>query len=138
LTNVPGGSGVTTSSYKRVEDYGRGNTEIQPYPEKFFGIGSALYGLSGLPIWNTQFNPSIHNALSGAGIWGSITSNKTWQLSGNMELAEICRYPKEPLSGNSIGLDSALCQSTPSKEEPIEILIDIHERPVKGLRGFWI
>jgi hypothetical protein len=59
-------------------------------------VGSTTLGLSGLPIWNTQFNPSIHNALSGAGVWGSITSNKSWYSSNdNIELSEICRYPNE-------------------------------------------
>ena len=136
LTNIP----VTDASYskkKRVEDYGRGNIEIQQYPEKFVGIGGALYGISGLPIWNTQFNPSIHNALSGAGVWGDITSNKSWGSEDGFALADICRYPKE-FGKAYFGLSSTLCQTSPTEDDPIDIIIDIHDRPVFGQRGFWI
>jgi hypothetical protein len=131
-----GDSDYWDSGYTAVRDYGRGNAGIQPYPEKFAGVGSHLYGISGLPIWNTQFNPSVHNAISGAGIWGTITSNKEWRSNG-IGLSDVCRYPKDTLK-IYFGLASAICEASPSEESPIEIIIDISDRPVTNYQGFWI
>lgn len=120
-----------------VTDYGRGNIDIQPYRESFVGVGSALYGISGQQVWNTQFNPSVHNALSGAGVWGTITSNKEWTINGGIGLSDVCRYPKDTLQTH-FGLAAAICEATPSEESPIEIIIDISDRPVTNYKGFWI
>jgi hypothetical protein len=119
-------------------DYGRGNNEIQPAKEYFAGVGSALFNLSGLPIWNTQFNPSIHNALSGAGVWGSIASNNRWSDFDGMGLQDVCRYPKEATLKTGFGLTSTICESSPSEESPVEIIIDISNRPATSYDGFWI
>lgn len=122
--------------YRIITDYGRGNCDIQPYRERFVGIGPALYTIQTLPYWNTQFNPSIHNALSGAGVWGTVTSNKEWTSNG-IELNDVCRYPKETLN-TYFGLASTICDVSPSEELPIEIIIDISDRPVTNYKGFWI
>lgn len=132
-------SGMTDSwshNFKPITDHGRGNAIIQPYKENFVGVGHNLKCISGLPYWNTQFNPSIHNAISGAGIWGSITSNKEWTSKG-IDLQDVCRYPKDVLQ---IGLNmpSIICESSPSEGSPIEIIIDISDRPVANYNGFWI
>jgi hypothetical protein len=137
-------SGISTGSstywetgYAECTDYGRGNISKNVYKECFIGIGPTIYNLSGLPFWNTQFNPSIHNALSGAGIWGNITSNKNWSDSDGIGLSDVCRYPKETLK-TYYGLASTVCESSPSEESPIEIIIDISDRPVTSYSGFWI
>jgi hypothetical protein len=134
------GSGMNTffdeRGFNRVLDYGRGNNEIQPYQDRFVGVGSALYSISGLSYWNTQFNPSIHNALSGAGIWGTISSNIEWDES-SINLVDICRYPKETLKTN-FGLSFIKSTIAPSEESPIEIVIDISNRPLSNYSGFWI
>jgi hypothetical protein len=122
--------------FSKVTDYGRGNSEVQPVKEGYAGVGSSLACISGLPYWNTQFNPSINNALSGAGIWGTITSNKEWTSNG-INLSDVCRYPKDTLK-TQFGLASAICEATPSEESPIEIIIDISDRPVTNYHGFWI
>ena len=140
---TPNISGISTTisgggwgNFKKVRDFGRANNEIQPFSERYVGIGSALYGITGLPYWNTQFNPSINNALSGAGRWGTITSNKEW-TSNEIELSDICRYPKDTLK-TYFGLASTVCSVSPSEESPIEIIIDISNRPVTNYQGFWI
>jgi hypothetical protein len=136
-------SSVTSTSlsvagdFKRVTDYGRGNFEVQPTKEMFAGVGSFLPTISGLQDWNTQFNPSVHNALSGAGVWGTITSNKEWKSDNGISLRDVCRYPKETLK-TGLGLASAICEASPSVESPIEIVIDISDRPVSSYRGFWV
>jgi hypothetical protein len=130
--NSPG----SYDSYRRVVDYGRGNIEVQPIKENYVGIGNSIRTISSLPYWNTQFNPSIHNALSGAGIWGTITSNREW-TSDILTLSDVCRYPKEILHTGS-SLSSIICNSSPSKESPIEIIIDISNRPMANYGGFWI
>ena len=133
-------NGVSTfwdeRGFARVTDYGRGNIEIQPYQERFVGVGSALYSISGLPYWNTQFNPSIHNALSGAGLWGVITSNCDWSYNG-ITLLDVCRYPKDT-NKNNFGLASVVSSIAPSEDAPIEITIDISNRPITSYAGFWI
>jgi hypothetical protein len=132
-------TGVSThweSGHVATMDYGRGNVSRPTVKENFVGIGSALFGISGLSIWNTQFNPSVHNALSGAGIWGTITSNKEWTNDG-IGLSDVCRYPKDSPK-TYFGLASVKCESSPSEESPIEIIIDISSRPVTSYYGFWI
>ena len=122
--------------FTRVTDYGRSNNEVQPYRERFVGIGPCVSTITQLPYWNTQFNPSIHNALSGAGVWGDITSNKAWTSRG-INLSEVCRYPKETLT-TGFGLAYIKSESSPSEESPVEIIIDISNRPVATYKGFWI
>jgi hypothetical protein len=124
------------TGYIPVVDYGRGNTSFPTTKENFVGVGSSLYGISGLQIWNTQFNPSVHNALSGAGVWGTITSNKEWKNDG-IGLSDVCRYPKDTLKTH-FGLAHTICNSSPSEESPIEIVIDISNRPITNYDGFWI
>lgn len=119
-----------------VTDLGRANAQEAPVKEEYVGVGPRLFTLSSLPTWNTQFNPSVHNALSGAGVWGNITSNKEWSNDG-IELPEVCLYPKENhYTGN--GLASVICQDSPSEEAPIEIIIDISNRPIASYEGYWI
>lgn len=137
-------SGISTGAsteynniFRCITDYGRGNIEVQPTKENFVGIGSYLSTITQLPYWNTQFNPSIHNALSGAGVWGTITSNKEWQNSNGVGLSDVCRYPKET-NKTYFGLAAAMCQTSPSEESPIEIIIDISDRPVANYQGYWI
>ena len=131
------GSNPIWSNYVGVTDFGRGNKDVQPYKDYFVGVGPAIWNKSTLPVWNTHFNPSVHNALSGAGLWGSITSNIEWRSVGNIELSDICRYPKD--TGKTyFGLASMVSEVSPSEESPIEIIIDISDRPVSNYLGFWI
>lgn len=137
-------SGVSTGSndyfghdFNKVVDYGRGNNNIQPYKDTFVGVGNCSYAISGLPYWNTQFSPTVNNALSGAGVWGNITSNKDWSDTNGIGLSDVCRYPKGLLKTNS-GLPFTLCEHSPSQENPIEIIIDISDRPIANYYGSWI
>jgi hypothetical protein len=123
--------------YATATDYGRGNNRIQPYDERFVGVGSYLQTISGLPYWNTRFDPSVHNALSGAGVWGNITSNIEWGSIGNISLPEICRYPKET-NKDYFGLASVVSSVSPSEDSPIDIIIDISDRPISNYIGFWV
>lgn len=142
---LPSTTGMSTSisynwggeGFAKVTDYGRNNSSIQPFRERFVGVGSCLPAISGLPIWNTQFNPSVHNALSGAGVWGTITSNVEWTSKHNISLQDICRYPKET-GKTGLGLASIKSTVAPTEDSPIEIIIDISDRPVSNYYGFWI
>ena len=140
----PSGSGISsnyTSSaiwgheYAKIINYGRANIEVTPVDESIVGIGNKLHCISGLPYWNSEFNPSIHNSLSGAGIWGNITTNKNWHENG-INLTDICRYPKEIFKQGSIS--SVIWNDSPSEESPIEIVIDISDRPIISYQGGWI
>lgn len=136
LSNTPS-SDEYGHTFGRIIDYGRGNIEVQPSKEKFVGMGGALFTLSQLPYWNTKFNPSIHNALSGAGVWGNITSNKEWDNPNGDGLSNICQYPKDT-NHRHFGLSSVICKTPPSEDSPIEIVIDISDRPVTTLAGCWV
>lgn len=128
-----------TTNFKRYEiiDHGRNNTNVQPVKEEFVGIGSRLVTTSGLPYWNTQFNPSIHNALSGAGVWGIITSNMEWTSYGGIKLSDVCRYPKETGELTDY-VTSVVCNASPSEGSPVEIIIDVSNRPITSYKGIWI
>lgn len=122
--------------YRNIEDYGRANCEVGFSKESVVGVGSRIVGISGLPYWNTQFNPCVNNALAGAGVWGTVTSNKTWTENG-MSLMEVCRYPKET-GKDDLWLASVVCDYAPSESDPVEVVIDISDRPITAYRGIWI
>ena len=52
-------------------------------------------------------------------------------------LSDICRYPKETLT-NRTSTASTICSSSPSEESPVEIIIDVSDRPITTYTGFWI
>ena len=87
---------------------------------------------------NPNLNPAINNALAGAGIWGTISSNIEWRPNGNITLSEICRYPRNDLITNAIGGGGIHSPVSPSEESPIEIIIDISNRPICNYPGLWI
>ena len=81
-------------------------------------------------------NPVIQNVLSGAGVWGNISSNTEFENKG-IALRDVCRYPSEKTTLNSI-LPYILSTVTPSVDNPIEIVIDYSNRPVIGIPNYFI
>lgn len=123
---------------KYIVDYGRGNRPIENYQNKPYHIGSKYIELTGLTSF--KYNDAItQNALAGAGVWGTITSNDLFN-KGFLTLNEICRYPQETQDGNHSPTNfySIISEKTPTLENPIEIIIDISERPIHALPGGFI
>ena len=120
-----------------VIDYGRGNRPIENFQNTPYHIGSKFIEKTGLTTFK-QNDPITQNALSGAGIWGTITSNDSFN-QGYLNLSDICRYPKEHQAVNSaITFDSVISERVPTEEEPIEIIIDISNRPICAFPGCFI
>ena len=118
---------------EHVKNLGRGNVNIEPFVNTPFHLGSRYNNLTG----QTEFKPTdaiLENALSGAGVWGSVTSNINWE--GQLTLSEVCRYPKVINSG-----DGEICirsSISPSVENPIEITIDVSNRPIIAFPNLFI
>lgn len=116
-----------------VKDLGRGNRNIEEFKKVPYHIGNYFDGyIIEEPLTSYKENdPILHNALSGAGIWGNITSNTTFT---GLPLNNICRYPKDGY-GN---LTSSLSNTAPSETTPIEIEINISNRPFSCQPNFFI
>jgi hypothetical protein len=115
-----------------VIDYGRGNRSIENFQNTPYCIGSKYIDKSRQT--SSKINdPITQNALSGAGVWGNISSNDAFD-SGTLSLSEICRYPNSDTDSNrnfhGQRFLHALSHNAPSEENPIEILIDISNRPI--------
>lgn len=128
----------TSRNYRGIINYGRANKIIEPFNESRFVVGHRQYDITGQINPNMALSPTVDNALAGAGVWGTITSNITSEhyTEEGISLSEICRYPKNDLY-ESQRLGSIVFNTNPS-EENIEITIDISDRPIYCYPGFWI
>lgn len=118
-----------------VVDYGRGNICSDQFKNTPFHIGSATEAISRGPQLELP-NPVIQNALSGAGIWGEISSNVEFSEFG-ISLRDVCRYPSEK-TVFSHNLPYIVSNAPPSVDNPIEIVIDFSNRPVIGHPNYFI
>lgn len=122
---------------QNVLDMGRGNIQIAKWQDNAYAIGNKTNQISGQTTV-IKCDPVINNALSGAGVWGNITSNTTWQNKG-IDIIDVCRYPSEKGSYDSYtALPSVISNASPSDDMPIEIEIDISNRPIYGQLGYFI
>lgn len=115
-------------------DYGRGNV-FNSYKKTPFRIGSRADIITRGPYLELS-DPVIQNALSGAGVWGNITSNTDFQSFG-IDVRDVCRYPTEKTFDHNF-LPYVLSTAVPSPENPIELVIDYSNRPVKGYPNYFI
>lgn len=118
-----------------ITDYGRGNVYNDIYKHTPFHIGSYTQTIGIGPQFELS-NPVIQNALSGAGIWGNISSNVEFTNCG-ISLRDVCRYPSEKTVVNR-WLPYILSTVAPSENNPIEIIIDYSNRPVIGVPNYFI
>lgn len=122
---------------RMVVDLGRGNIQIAAYQNIPFAIGNVTKQLSGQTSMAIS-DPAIRNALSGAGVWGNISSNVVFNNSG-LELSDICRYPSERTVRTSYtNVPSVVSSVAASENTPIEVEIDISNRPIYGQIGYFI
>lgn len=122
---------------QHVIDLGRGNIQIAKWQDNAYAIGNKTFQISGQTTM-VKCDPVISNVLSGAGVWGNITSNITWQNVG-IDLYEICRYKADRVDSNSyLYLPSVISEASPSEDAPIEIEIDVRNRPIYGQLGHFI
>lgn len=118
-----------------VVDFGRGNIINSPIKDTPFHIGSHVTSVS-RGYHFELCNTAIQNALSGAGIWGNISSNVEFESKG-ISLRDVCRYPSKRTDIN-LHLPYILSKTAPSAENPIEIVIDYSNRPIIGVPNFVI
>lgn len=146
VSQIAGGSyfsndneGTTIKLEDMVVDYGRGNRPIENFQNTPFHIGARFVEKTGMSSYKA--NDSItQNALSGAGVWGNITSNDGFG-QGVLTLPEVCRYPQETdVNRNKDGsyIMSMISNNSPSEENPIEIIIDVSDRPIYSFPGCFI
>lgn len=125
------------SQERYVVDLGRANIHVAAYQNIPFAIGNVTKQLSGQTSVAIS-DPAMRNALSGAGVWGNISSNVAFDNRG-LELFEVCRYPSEKSSAlTGTNLPSVVSSVTASETNPIEIEIDIGNRPIYARRGCFI
>lgn len=117
-------------------NYGRCNEIITPTRETYFAIGNRQFDITGQRNPQKNLSPSVDNALAGAGVWGNISSNVQWTENG-ITLADACRYPKDG-QYSSTQLASIVSSVSPSNESPVEIVLDISNRPIYSYYGLWI
>lgn len=117
-------------------NFGRCNEIVEPLKKTYFTVGNRQFDLTGQTNPNMNSSATVDNALAGAGVWGSITSNIEW-LENGISLAEVCRYPKDS-SNPLLALGSVVSTTQPSDDAPIEIIIDISNRPICSYCGLWI
>lgn len=129
------GYGIEQRASSRIKHYvyniGRGNVNMAPYVNEPFHIGAARFNLTGQSEFK-DVDPMLYNVLAGAGIWGNISTNATVS-SDSLSLKEICRYPNNYLFSSSVGFNE-----TPSIDNPIEIIIDITNRPIVAFPNIFI
>lgn len=137
-TNVPSVHPVSKMEHSDVIDLGRGNSIPGRYETLPFVVGNRLRELSGQTLINSTLQGGTDNALAGAGVWGNISSNVVWTEYG-LTLADVCRYPREsPSLASKNEMFSVVSSVAPSEESPIEIVIDISNRPVLTIPALWI
>lgn len=129
------GYGIEQRANSRIKHYvyntGRGNVSISPYVNEPFHIGAARFNLTGQSEFK-DVDPMLYNALAGAGIWGNVSTNATTS-SNSLSLKEICRYPNNYLFSSFVRFNE-----TPSIDNPIEIVIDITNRPIIAFPNIFI
>ena len=118
-----------------VIDNGLGNVNVSPLKDMPYAIGSRTRELSGLVSPRLNLNGAADNALSGVGKWGDISSNIMWQSNG-IELGDVCRYPDGKAQLGSLPYIKSTV--SPSVENPIDIEIDVSDRPIYGSLNAWI
>lgn len=117
-----------------VDDYGSKNVISDLYKTPTFQIGSQTASIT--ESYEMKLcDPVIQNALSGAGVWGNISSNVEFESYG-IALRDVCRYPSEKAVNNR--LPYILSSAAPTEENPIEIIIDYSNRPVPGIPNYFI
>lgn len=115
-----------------VYNIGRGNVNVSPYVNEPFHTGSVRYNLSGQSEFK-DVDTILYNVLAGAGIWGNISTTNSVDET-RLSLANVCRYPNnDHLVGSYI-----LFNETPSIENPIEIIIDVSNRPAYAFPNIFI
>lgn len=133
------GSGISGHDWNilkhHILDYGRANVYRDIYKNTPFHIGSYTTSISKGPQLELS-SPVIQNVLSGAGIWGNISSNTEFENKG-IALRDVCRYPSEKTTLSSL-LPYILSTVAPSVDNPIEIVIDYSNRPVIGIPNYII
>jgi hypothetical protein len=117
-----------------VEDYGKRNVICDQFKTPIYNIGSQIIGVAET-YEHKLSDPVIQNALSGAGIWGNISSNVEFESYG-IELRDVCRYPSEKAIDTR--LPYILSKVAPSEDNPVEIIIDYSNRPVVGIPNYFI
>ena len=121
-----------------VIDKGRGNINVTPTETVPFLVGNRVEKLNGIGVPNMNAHGSMDNILSGAGVWGNISSNVEWSENG-IALRDICRYPKEEENQySSSKYLSVVSKVSPSVDSPVEIVIDISNRPIYSFPNLWI
>ena len=119
-----------------VVDLGRGNVHAAPFQNIPFAIGNSTRQISGLTSMAIS-DPAICNGLSGAGVWGSITSNVNFDNNG-LDLSDICRYPSERTNDKTYALASAVSSVAATESAPVELVIDVSNRPIIAELGYFI
>lgn len=115
-----------------VYNIGRGNVNVSPYVNEPFHTGSVRYNLSGQSEFK-DVDTILYNVLAGAGLWGNISTTNSVDET-RLSLANVCRYPNnDHLVGSYI-----LFNETPSVENPIEIIIDVSNRPAYAFPNIFI
>jgi hypothetical protein len=128
--------GVITRAH--VIDMGRGNVNVSIMETVPFGVGNRVEKLNGMGVPRIDADGAMANALSGAGIWGSISSNVEWMNRG-IDLKDVCRYPNDEIAvDDNDRFLYILSQNSPTAESPIEIIIDVSERPIVAFPNLWI
>ena len=135
LTGLESTTNGFGNTHRNYIDYGRNNEFIRPSKRTYFSVGNRRTDITGQMNPNKELNPSVNNALAGAGVWGEITSNVAWNEDA-IHLSDVCRYPKD--SGASHWIGSVVSVVAPSKNAPVEIVIDISNRPIHSYPGLWI
>lgn len=119
----------------KVQDHGTFNKCLSDLKLVPFAMGQRLVNIAGI----TEFkytDGATSNALAGAGIWGNITSNAEWDET-YLPLKDVCRYPKDDFFySNELAFTRS--NTSPSEDNPLEIVIDLKDRPIVSNGGMWI
>jgi len=136
LTCLQNTSSITFKNHTKYFDYGRCNDIVEPLKKTYFAVGNRQFDITGQMNPNVNLSPTVDNALAGAGVWGNISSNVQW-IENGITLADTCRYPKDcQCSDNRFA--NIVSSVSPSEESPIEIVLDISDRPIRGYQSLWI
>lgn len=133
ILNPEDNDNESLSSY--IADYGRGNEHISLFKTMPFHIGSRYRAVNSLTTLKIT-DAVTQNALAGAGIWGTISSNLEMLSSNGLELRDVCRYPKE--YDFNYQERSVISPTLISEENPLEINIDFSNRPVVSFPNLFI
>ena len=119
-----------------VIDLGRANIHTAAFQNIPFAIGSSTRQISGLSSLAIS-DPAIRNGLSGAGVWGNISSNVSFNSNG-LELSDVCRYPSERIDIALRSVASVISSVSASEDAPVEVIIDVSNRPITAEIGYFI